>query len=134
MSKQEDNNAQQSFFKIIKGIYFAELNRSLEGKTTPEAKHEATLKAFGTLKKMGLDPSTLDAALLNETNRKLKESYAMVFTSLAFLFTSASYLIVIYDAKHCWGINPTAIQALIIETPIQFIGILYIIARNLFPK
>jgi hypothetical protein len=32
------------------------------------------------------------------------------------------------------GISDVAITALIVETPIQFIGLLYIIVRNLFPQ
>jgi hypothetical protein len=33
-----------------------------------------------------------------------------------------------------WGISDIAITGLIVETPLQFIGLLYIIARNLFPQ
>jgi hypothetical protein len=49
-------------------------------------------------------------------------------------FTVVSYLVVIFNSLFNWGIGQVAITALIIETPIQFIGILYIIARNLFPR
>ena len=58
----------------------------------------------------------------------------MAFLALTFLFTMGSYSIVVLDGIFKWNISQVAITALIIETPIQFVGLLYIIARNLFPQ
>lgn len=86
------------------------------------------------LAKLDVDPETFDALLTNELDRKLKVNFGVAFLVLTCLFTIASYAIVIFDAILDWGISEIAITALIIETPIQFIGLLYIIARNLFPQ
>jgi hypothetical protein len=86
------------------------------------------------LSKIDVDPETFDTLLTNELDRKLKVNFGIAFLCLTCLFTIASYAIVILDAVYEWGISDIAITALIIETPIQFIGLLYIIARNLFPQ
>ncbi|MNG22419.1 hypothetical protein D3C84_1069010 [compost metagenome] len=86
------------------------------------------------LAKLDVDPETFDTLLTNELDRKLKVNFGIAFLVLTCLFTVASYAIVILDAIYNWGISEIAITALIIETPIQFIGLLYIIARNLFPQ
>lgn len=86
------------------------------------------------LAELDVDPETFDALLTNELDRKLKVSFGVAFLILTCLFTAASYAIVILDAIYDWGISEIAITALVIETPIQFIGLLYIIARNLFPQ
>lgn len=81
-----------------------------------------------------IDPGLFDVLLQNEVDRRLKVRFGVTFLVLTFLFTSASYAIVIFDGIYKWKISEVAITALIIETPIQFIGLLYIIARNLFPQ
>ncbi|WP_048908687.1 hypothetical protein [Shewanella baltica] len=86
------------------------------------------------LAKLDVDPETFDTLLTNELDRKLKVNFGVAFLVLTCLFTIASYAIVILDSVYKWGISEIAITALIIETPIQFIGLLYIIARNLFPQ
>lgn len=86
------------------------------------------------LSKIDADPEIFDSLLTNELNRKLKVNFGIAFLILTCLFTIASYAIVICDSIFNWGISEIAITALIIETPIQFIGLLYIIARNLFPQ
>jgi hypothetical protein len=86
------------------------------------------------LAELNVDPETFDALLTNELDRKLKVSFGVAFLILTCLFTTASYAIIIFDAIYDWGISEIAITALVIETPIQFIGLLYIIARNLFPQ
>lgn len=86
------------------------------------------------LAKLDVDPETFDSLLTNELDRKLKVNFWVAFLVLTCLFTTASYAIVIFDAIYDLGISEIAITALIIETPIQFIGLLYIIARNLFPQ
>lgn len=86
------------------------------------------------LSKLDVDPEKFDTLLTNELDRKLKVSFGMAFLALTCIFTATSYAIVILDALYNWDISEIAITALIIETPIQFIGLLYIIARNLFPN
>lgn len=80
-----------------------------------------------------IDPVVFDVLLSNEINRRLKVQFGVAFLILTVLFTAVSYAIVILDGIYFWGISEVAITALIIETPIQFVGLLYIIARNLFP-
>lgn len=86
------------------------------------------------LAKLDVDPETFDTLLTNELDRKLKVNFGITFLILTCIFTVASYAIVVLDAMYNWGVSEIAITALIIETPIQFIGLLYIIARNLFPQ
>jgi hypothetical protein len=81
-----------------------------------------------------IDPVAFDVLLSNEINRRLKVKFGMAFLILTLFFTSVSYAIVILDGIYKWGISDIAITALVIETPIQFVGLLYIIARNLFPN
>ncbi len=80
-----------------------------------------------------INPHTFDVLLTNDTNRDLKKKFGVAFIMFTFIFTAASYAIVILNSILKWGIPDVAIIALIIETPLQFIGLLYIIARNLFP-
>ena len=82
----------------------------------------------------GIDPIAFDVLLSNEMNRRLKVRFGITFLTLTFFFTFASYSIVVLDGINNWGISDIAITTLIIETPIQFVGLLYIIARNLFPE
>ena len=82
----------------------------------------------------GIDPVMFDILLTNEMDRRMKIHFGIVFLFLTVLFTAGSYAIVILDAVYTWNVSHVAITALIIETPIQFIGLLYIIARNLFPS
>ena len=86
------------------------------------------------LLELGIDPESFDVLLSNEMDRRLKVRFGITFVFLTFLFTAVSYAIVVLNSIHNWGISEVAITALIIETPIQFIGLLYIIARNLFPQ
>ena len=95
-----------------------------------EEKH----KLVKELLESDIDPVSFDILLSNEINRRLKVRFGVAFLILTLLFTIASYSIVVLDAIYKWGISEVAITALIIETPIQFIGLLYIIARNLFPS
>lgn len=86
------------------------------------------------LSESDIDPLLFDVLISNEIDRKLKVKFGVAFLVLSVLFTIASYLIVVLNSTQHWGISNIAITALIIETPIQFIGLLYIIARNLFPQ
>lgn len=94
---------------------------------------DGKFEQYKELMAMGIDPVKYDLYVAQEINRKLKVRFAYVVVSLATLFTVTSYSIVILDSVLAWGIPAFAINALVIETPIQFIGLLYIIARNLFP-
>ena len=106
-------------------------SRRAERKKTIEEQKVALVKE---LIQADIDPATFDILLANETDRRLKVRFGVTFLVLTFLFTVGSYAIIISDAVYQWKISPVAITALIIETPIQFIGLLYIIARNLFPQ
>lgn len=105
--------------------------RRAERKKSLEEQKTALVKE---LINSGIDPLVFDALLSNEIDRRLKIRFGIAFLLLTFLFTAASYSIVIFDGIYDWKISEVAITALIIETPIQFIGLLYIIARNLFPQ
>jgi hypothetical protein len=101
-----------------------------EKKSLEEEKHNLVKE----LLKSDIDPVSFDVLLSNEINRRLKVRFGIAFLLLTLIFTATSYAIVVFDGIFDWGISDIAITALIIETPIQFIGLLYIIARNLFPS
>jgi hypothetical protein len=93
-------------------------------------KRELVIKLLAS----GIDPLVFDALLSNEIDRKLKTRFGVVFVALTIIFTATSYLIIVVNAPLKLGISDVAMTGLIIETPIQFVGLLYIIARNLFPS
>ncbi len=95
---------------------------------------ERKIEIVKQLLESDIDPGMFDVLLQNEVDRRLKVQFGVTFLILTFLFTTASYAIIILDSIFQWNISEVAITALIIETPIQFIGLLYIIARNLFPQ
>ena len=95
---------------------------------------ERKMEIVKQLLESDIDPGLFDVLLQNEVDRRLKVRFGAMFLILTVFFTTASYAIVILDGAYEWNISQVAITALIIETPIQFIGILYIIARNLFPQ
>lgn len=82
----------------------------------------------------GIDPLLFDVLLANEIDRRLKTQYGVAFVVLTCVFTAASYALIALNARWGLGISDLAMTGLIIETPIQFVGLLYIIARNLFPN
>jgi hypothetical protein len=82
----------------------------------------------------GIDPKLLDLMVSNWLDRELKTRFAVRFFVSTVSFTLLSYAVIILNSLYKWGISDIAITALIVETPIQFIGLLYIIARNLFPQ
>lgn len=100
----------------------------------PKTLAEEKVTLVKELIEFGIDPVAFDVLISNEINRRLKVRFGVAFLVLTVLFTASSYSIVILDGIYGWNISPVAITALIIETPIQFIGLLYIIARNLFPQ
>jgi hypothetical protein len=86
------------------------------------------------LSKLGIDPVFFDLMLSNELDRNLKRQFGVLFLALTSVFTGISYLVIVLAGILEWKIPSIAITALIVETPLQFIGLLYIIARNLFPQ
>ena len=95
---------------------------------------KAQLQLLQELSQSGVDPKLFDAMLSNELDRELKKQFGVAFFVATVAFTGLSYGIVVGNGYYKWGISDWAITALIIETPLQFIGLLYIIARNLFPQ
>lgn len=118
------------FFSPLSNIVRA-LNKADEEsrKTLGEKQHDLLRQ----LNDSNIDPKVFDVLLSNEINRRLKVRVGFIFIFLVVAFTAASYMVVILNSINNWGISEIAITALIIETPIQFVGLLYIIARNLFP-
>jgi len=100
-----------------------------ERKTTEQEKADLVKD----LLKSGIDPALFDSLLSNEINRTLKVRFGAFFLVITFVFTAASYIIVILNSVFQWKISDVAITSLIIQAPIQLIGLLYIVARNLFP-
>jgi hypothetical protein len=95
---------------------------------------ETQLGLLQELSQAGIDPHLFDLMLSNELDRSLKKQFGVAFLVATIFFTLLSYGIIVFNSIEKWGITGTAITALIVETPIQFIGLLYIIARNLFPQ
>jgi len=133
-------DALKSFATILAEILVPSLSQGLfdlfpskgkkERKKTMEEKKVDLVKS---LLESGIDLAIFDSLITNEINRRLKIRFGITFLIFTFIVTIASYMIVIFDAIYKWGISQVAITALIIEIPIQFIGLLYIIAKNLFP-
>jgi hypothetical protein len=105
------------------------LLRPKRDKSLEQEKSELVAKLLAA----GIEPLVFDALLSNEIDRRLKTRFGVAFVVLTFLFTSASYAIIVLNGPMALNISSQAITGLIIETPIQFVGLLYIIARNLFP-
>ena len=95
---------------------------------------EKTAVLMKKLMESDIDPVLFDSLLSSNADRKLKARFGIAFLVLTIIFTITSYAIVILNSICKWGISEVAITSLVIETPIQFIGLLYIIARNLFPQ
>jgi len=119
-----------SFCGISLNLYDLFPKKRAERQKTVE---ECKTQLVKELTDAGIDPVMFDILLTNEMDRRMKIHFGIGFLVLTVLFTAASYAIVILDAVFAWKISSAAITALIIETPIQFIGLLYVIARNLFP-
>ena len=98
-----------------------------------EEKVDKLINTLTAAKKAGIDPETLNQHRDSEFNRNMKSSFGIAFLLITIGFTSLSYYIVVFNVTNNWKIPDAAITALVIEAPIQFIGLLYIIAKNLFP-
>ncbi|MBU3130558.1 hypothetical protein [Clostridium tagluense] len=118
---------------IIK-INFTELFSRKRREERKKQEQIRKIELLNSLANNGVDIGVYERHLNNEINRRMKTRYGAIFLLLTFLFTVLSYLIIILNSKLKWGIDSVAITALVIEVPIQFVGILYIIARNLFPE
>jgi hypothetical protein len=81
-----------------------------------------------------VDPVIFDILLSNEVNRRLKQTYGKAFLIITTGFTLLSYAIIVLNSIFRWNIPTAAIVALIVEAPLQMIGILYIMAYHLFPS
>jgi len=57
----------------------------------------------------------------------------MAFVGITCAFTIVSYAIIVLSAVYEWKLPTAAVTALVIQAPLQMIGILYIMAKNLFP-
>jgi hypothetical protein len=95
---------------------------------------ERQLELVKALSAAGIDPQLFDLLLSTELDRQLKARFGIGFFAATVVFTCVSYVVIIFNSVYKWGINDIAITGLVIETPLQFIGLLYIIARNLFPQ
>ncbi|HPG41257.1 MAG TPA: hypothetical protein PLP19_19005 [bacterium] len=95
---------------------------------------EKKLSLVKNLLESNIDPKVFDILLQNEIDRMLKVKFGTAFLLITVFFSIVSYSIVILDGILKWNVSQIAITSLIIETPIQFVGLLYIIARNLFPQ
>jgi len=97
-------------------------------------RNEALLDFFESLQNSGINPNTVQTYLNDELNRNLKKRYGNVLLIFTAFFSAVSLTIIILNSVFEWGISDIAITALIIELPIQLVGMLYIIVSNLFPK
>jgi uncharacterized protein YqhQ len=133
-------DALKSFATILAEILVPSLSKGLfdflpskEKKERKQTMEEKKVDLVKSLLESGIDLAIFDSLITNEINRRLKTRFGITFLIFTFIVTIASYMIVVFDAIYKWGISQVAITALIIEIPIQFIGLLYIIAKNLFP-
>ena len=131
---QNEAPASSALVKELLGHQAAK-NANVEGEGS-EKKTAEQLKAdlVKDLLRSGVDPALFDSLLSNEINRRLKVRFGAFFLGITFVFTAASYSIVILNSVFGWKISEVSITALIIQAPIQLIGLLYIVARNLFPS
>ena len=116
---------------IFDFIPFLGIKYKKEKRRTMEEKKVELVK---TLVDSNIDLHVFDSLITNELNRRLKINFGVTFLIFTFIITIAAYLIIIFNAIYKWNISQIAITVLIIEIPLQFIGLLYIIAKNLFPE
>jgi len=119
----------RSFFSNTIELFYPTKKR-IKKKSIEEQKHILVKQLLAS----NINPVVFDVLLSNEINRRLKVKFGVTFLIFTLIITISSYAIVIFDGIYNWKISSIAITALIIETPIQFVGLLYIIARNLFPS
>jgi len=81
-----------------------------------------------------IEAQLFDLLLSAELDRNLKKNFGIAFFVATIFFTLLSFGVIVFNSILKWGISDIAITGLIIESSLQFIGLLYIIARNLFPQ
>jgi hypothetical protein len=118
-------------FRLIDGPVLGFFRRGGEDRLSVRAEQ---LQLLQDLTAAQIDPTLFDLMLSSELDRTLKKQFGIAFFVATLAATAASYAVIILNAINHWAISDIAITALIVETPIQFIGLLYIIARNLFPQ
>ena len=90
-------------------------------------------KVEGEEKKQQVDPMIFSILVNNEINKKLKKNFGIAFVAITCLFTLISYAIIILASVYEWKMPAAAMTALIVQAPLQMVGILFVMARNLFP-
>jgi hypothetical protein len=115
-------------------IEYSSLFRLLRSKKKAVTLRQEQLELLKSLTEAGIDPQLFDLLLSTELDRNLKKRFGIAFFVATIFFTLLSFWIIVANSMWKWGISDVAITGLIIETPLQFIGLLYIIARNLFPQ
>jgi hypothetical protein len=119
--------------KLLRSLFDSELKRALNAKSEEE-RLDALIGLLQKAQEIGIDGGMFNTLLNGELDRRLKKRFGYWFLVATLAFTIVSYGIIIANSIWTWGIPQVSITALIIETPLQFIGLLYIIARNLFPQ
>jgi hypothetical protein len=84
-------------------------------------------------KRQPVDPVIFSILVTNETNMRLKKNFGIAFIIITCLFTLISYGIIVAASIWDWKMPPAALTALIVQAPLQMVGILFVMARNLFP-
>ena len=112
----------------------ADSNRPFFRRVGDTSLDEEKLRIAKELQDAGIDLQVFDVMLSNEIDRNLRKNFAWVFAIAAIVITLASYILIILNYSKKWGIHDAVMTAFIIEVPIQFIGILYIVAKDLFPS
>jgi hypothetical protein len=120
--------------KITERLFHATAIRSRKRRENALEFRQQQLILLQDLTKAGIDPALFDLMLSTELDRNLKKQFGVAFFAATIAFTLLAYSIIILNSVLNWEIPQYAVTGLIIETPIQFIGLLYIIARNLFPQ
>jgi len=92
------------------------------------------VRALAKLSKIGVDPHIYEVMLNNHHQRDLRSKYGLLFFVYSCVATAVSYVVVILNASLGWGLSDLVLSSLVIQTPIQILGLLFIIARSLFPR
>jgi hypothetical protein len=80
-----------------------------------------------------VNPLIFDILASSEINGRLKRNFGITFIVITCVFTLISYAIIIFASIYEWKIPTAAFTALVIQAPLQMIGILYVMARHLYP-
>lgn len=80
-----------------------------------------------------VNPVIFDILASSEINGQLKRNFGIAFIVITCVFTLISYGIIIFASIYDWKIPTAAFTALVIQAPLQMIGILYVMVRHLYP-